>query len=310
MVYTYSDAVESVLDFLGSKASSDGDVRQARRAVLAAARDLANVRDWSWYRAFGTIAVVAGTAIYALPADVRSIGDPLAADGWWGMRYVPPAQWLADDALLAGSTGTPEEFTIVPSPTLPGRLAVRFFPTPDADRTLRFWYQRTPRALAVYRSAVGTASVALHTTSVIGVGTAWTSALDGSVLRLSPSSRDEVTSDVGPVPPALEGTIASVGDATHLTLAVASQVALSGVRHAVSDPVDVEPGSMLSAFQRGCELQACLSRPVQDRLSPTRLYEQALRLAAAGDMRSAGPRTVGVGYTGPLPLRYRGPIVW
>jgi hypothetical protein len=308
-MFTYEDAVSALAHFVGSSGQQGRDLDSMRRAVLAAYRDLAAHRDWSYYRAFGTLATVVDTDTYALAADVDRLHDPFAPDSWWGLEYVPAHEWLWDDQ-LAASSGTPRTFTLTGHPTLPGRMAIRFFPTPDAVVTLQYRYQRRPRQLMVYREATGRASITSAGTAVTGTSTAFTSRMVGSVLRLSGTAASAPTGWEGDNPPAHESVITAVASATALTIADAAPATLAGVQLTISDPIDVAEGAMLTAFQRGAEYQASVNRPIADRMSPRSLYLEALRLAGAADNRVGSGRSAGVTYAGPTPLRYRGPIVW
>ncbi len=56
-LWTYKDAVEHAIDFLGAKVSNEAS-RDGRRAVFAAARELANAHRWSYLYQRGRIATV------------------------------------------------------------------------------------------------------------------------------------------------------------------------------------------------------------------------------------------------------------
>lgn len=67
-VFTYEDAVESVLDAFNVSNRNDWELRTARRSVLDAYRDLPNARRWKCFHRRGTLTTVAtqatGTILY------------------------------------------------------------------------------------------------------------------------------------------------------------------------------------------------------------------------------------------------------
>jgi hypothetical protein len=66
-LFTYSDAVDHLVDFVGSD-SGDQARRDARRSAVEALRELVNVHDWTYYYAIGRLTSVAnystGTIAY------------------------------------------------------------------------------------------------------------------------------------------------------------------------------------------------------------------------------------------------------
>lgn len=80
-LFTYQDALDAAADYLDG-ASSGADVRQARRAVNDALRDLANENDWSCYKVRGRLSTVAsyatGTITYTNSTRIVTL-----ASGTW-----------------------------------------------------------------------------------------------------------------------------------------------------------------------------------------------------------------------------------
>lgn len=66
-LWTYKDAVDHALDYLGASVSNEA-ARDARRAILAAYREIGNIHRWSYFYQRGRIATVApystGTVAY------------------------------------------------------------------------------------------------------------------------------------------------------------------------------------------------------------------------------------------------------
>jgi hypothetical protein len=85
-----------------------------------------------------------------------------------------------------------------------------------------------------------------------------------------------------PNPYIYERRIDSITDSN--TLVVDSLIpALSGVRYEISDPIDVEPGAMFTAFLRCCEWQlGCVMR-WDDRKDLYEQYQLAMQDAATVD---------------------------
>lgn len=221
---------------------------------------------------------------YLLPADYVSQDEPYYESNFGGMSYVRPTEWLFANSRIANS-GDPICFTVTGDSDFPGRLLIRFSPWPDASRTIEFVYRRRPRPLSLFEASDGTVSITSGSSMLTGSSTSFTPSMVGSVLRIS-SNRDLPTSEIGSNPATFETTILSYLSPSSLTLAETPTQSFSGSKYVISDPVDIEIGSMLELFHRGCEWQISINRTLKDKPSANNAYLRALGSAKSADSRS------------------------
>ncbi len=192
----------------------------------------------------------------------------------------------------ARTADRPSYYTMLGDSDAMGRMTIRIAPFPSAAIALDFSYQRKARQLLFDEYKAGTITTA-GTTAVTGTSTSFQSPMDGAILRVSyaTAETDEDNGDSDPqwfeamalpVPFLYERRITAVGSTTSLTVD-SSITTLTGVRYSISDPIDVEPGAMFTAFLRCCEWQlGCLMRwPDRDQL--LQQYQAALQAAVEVD---------------------------
>jgi len=187
--------------------------------------------------------------------------------------------------------GTPRRYTFFADPNYVSSMAVGFWPPPDAIFNFDFIYQRRPRPLHVDRELSGTISTTSGLAVVTGDGTKFSSDKHvGSILRISANSTDYPTGYDGANPLEFERTIMSVASATSLTVDSNLTSALSKVKYEISDPIDVENGTMLTAFIRLCEKEIAMIRRLEDREMVAGWYLESLVMARESDSRSFARR--------------------
>jgi hypothetical protein len=252
--------------------------------------------------------VAAGTSYtiyrdsYPLPVDCRQIDRMLNfTDGSW-LTYVPPRDWL-ERQLSVTTTGQPVAFTLMSDPNYVGVLAARFYPAPDQVYALDFVYRRRPRPIVTEEYSAGTASVTSGSPTLTGTGTTFSSRHAGCVVRLSSSTSTAPTGPEGENPATLERMVVEVTDSTTLVLDEAADQNLSGVKYVLSDPMDIEQGSMETAFCRWVERELAITRRMKERDLIIALANQELILASEADHRSTQPRSAGDGMGRMLQLR-------
>ena len=228
---------------------------------------------------------------YLLPLDFIAGDQALYESVFSGITYVHPREWLFAERYRY-QVGIPRCFTITGDERYPGRLLIRFSPIPGGSRTVDFIYKRKARDLVVSDYSTGTVAVAGSGVSVVGTGTAFTASMVGSVLRISSVSR-RPTASPGLNPAVHESVITAVADATNLTIQDASPATYGGVGYLISDPVDIENNSMLTAFLRGCENQIGMTRKTKDKPDARAQYVNALLTAKEHDSRSFARRAPG-----------------
>jgi len=236
--------------------------------------------------------------IYPMPIDFIS-ADQLTAFGSSISypTYVHARDWLGAQRSNQ-STGTPYAYTFLKDPNYSGALAVAFVDPPDAVYVYDFVYKRRPRLLVFEEYKEGTVSVTASSATVTGSGTTFTSDMVGSVIRLAGSATANY-------PEALEWNnsysvervITAYTSATSVTVDAEFDSSLSGVKYIISDPVDLERGSMKNAFLRCCEKQASIARhfPIERQAKMEKAYMQALILAREADSRNMAWRVAGPG---------------
>lgn len=245
---------------------------------------------------------------YSLPVDWLAFDQMMNATLMISMQYVHPSTWLAQHRHTA-SPGTPHRYTVMGDPAHYGGNAIRFFPAPDNVYAYDYIYQRRPRPLLIDGYATGTVAATGGGNTVTGTKTAWTSKMVGSVFRFGSDATNVPTGMEGLYPFAEERIITDVASATALTLDAALSSSYSGVAYAISDPLDIEEGAMLTAYLRCAEMQLGRSRTGKDRAEFEGAYRRALAEAREADSRNFGPRRAGEGAGFPNRLAYmpRGP---
>ena len=230
---------------------------------------------------------------YPMPADFISADQMFSQDAWRRLEYVHPREWLLAHRFNLTSSGTPFLYTIVGDPNYQGAMAVRFYPFPDTTNTVDFMYKRRSRPLRVEAVQAGTVSVTAASSTVSGDGTAFTSSLIGSVIRLSADKIDYPTGRIGSNPFSAERVVMSVASSSSLSVDQNFDDTLTEVNYRISDPLDLDPGVMTTVFLRLCEREIGVMRRMDDRAGMFQVYEDALVNAKEADVRTTSPRTVG-----------------
>lgn len=240
---------------------------------------------------------------YPLPEGTQAIAAPFIDGQELPLEWIEPGQWYrAASSHTTEGGGQPRFYTVLADPDNYGRVALTVAPYPDQTYTLRFQRRRLPRNLRFWEVNAGTVAVTADGTTVTGTGTAFTSAMAGSIIRLS----DDATNYPDPLDeyPAEEAAIKTYTSATVVDIAGTFSQTLSGVRYVISDPIDLDEVSMLDAFQ------ACVMKNLartrthkaeeRDRLEDN--YNEELKSAKARDNRTMQTLRVGQG----IPVdRYR-----
>jgi hypothetical protein len=232
---------------------------------------------------------------YTLPVDCRTIDRIYSPTTSLECSYVHPRDWLQSIAYAATSAGSPSLYTIMGDPDYQGQLALRVYPYSDSAVPLDFVYQRRPRSNNIEGVYTGTISVSEGSTTVTGSGTSWDDTLVGSLLRFSANAQELPTGLDGGNPYKLERTVMEVLSATQLVIDQRSPWSLSDVKYMISDPIDIEPGAMETAFLRCCESQLAKISRLPDRADAEKEYLLELDRAKCADSRTTAPRAVGMG---------------
>lgn len=136
-----------------------------------------------------------------------------------------------------------------------GVWGLEFMPPPSAARTYDLSYEAKPRDLLTVSYSTGTVSTS--STTVTGSGTTFPVGCAGSVIRFGVSaSGTAVSNKFGSNPFTEQRVIVSRDSATQVTIDAAPTSAYSaGTAYQISDPVDIHPGAMTTAFLRAIEAE-------------------------------------------------------
>jgi hypothetical protein len=228
---------------------------------------------------------------YLLPEDYSAQDQAWFERNFGGMGYTHPREWLYENRYNIVE-GDPAFYTITGDTKYPGRLVLRVHPWPREALSIDFLYKRRPRPLVLSSAAAGTVSTTAGSTTVTGVGTAFTPKMVGSVIRVS-SNAETPSSIVGLNPPAFESIVAAYISGTQVAVADPAGESLAGKAYIVSDIIDVEPGAMLNAYWRACEMHLGMNRTLKDKPSARAQYNDEVLRAKAADSRSFAGRSAG-----------------
>ena len=136
-------------------------------------------------------------------------------------------------------------------------------------------------------------STSAGSTTVTGTGTSWSAGLhQGAILRVSSSSQRLPTSLVGVRqdnllnPYVAQRTIVKVNSATSITVDASIDTTYTGVMYTISDPIDLETTSMMTAFFRLVELELARLLTRQDVPQREQSWLMALRGAMENDQKA------------------------
>lgn len=219
---------------------------------------------------------------YPLPPDFTTSDRFVTTGGMLSPSYVRPGEWMRSRTVMP-QTGTPSAFTIMGDDRYMGTLAFCLHPAPQEAQQYETIYQRKMRQLAVWDYRAGTATTSINSSALVGTGTAWTDRMIGSVVRVSGDATDYPTAPEGANPARYERTIMTVSDATHLTVDLPYPETLTGVKHTISDPLDVQDGNMLNALVACAQMHVSFGREKKDQAVTVQRYQRALILAKEAD---------------------------
>lgn len=215
---------------------------------------------------------------FPLPSDFRTLDSPIDHVAWTRFIYVS-----ADQAMKLENAnnlaGPPHAWTVIKDPQGTG-WAIKVVGYPVANSNLDFTYRRLPRRLRIsgHEASSRQGTVTISGTTVTGTGTAFTSSMVGSVLRVGTAS-DTPGSDGSLQPYQGEAVIASVASATSCTLA--TSLAATGAKYIVTDIVDMSPG-MNNGFLSCAAYWLARTRNTKPD-NAFAMYQRDLRLAMESD---------------------------
>lgn len=153
---------------------------------------------------------------------------------------------------------TPFLATLRGDPRHYGAMSIVFGPPPNAVQTYDLLYQVSPRRLDPNNEYSSGSVACPATTAVTGTSTTFPTNCVGSIIRFSGNTTPP-TGIIGhgdlDNPFTDQGVIKTRTSATALVLEEALGSTVSGVGFTISDPLDIEPGAMLSAFLKAAEAE-------------------------------------------------------
>lgn len=246
--------------------------------------------------------VAAGTsyAIYRdhfdLPTDFKAMLDPVVVTNNRGVDYLPPDEFFYYQSRHISSAGQPRFYTITGDPDNLGPMVLYLHPYPDSTvYHVDFAYHARPRAISVFDYHDGAVTTSSGSATLTGVGTAWTSRMDGSVIRISDVTNKLPTGLEGDYPYIQESRILQVVSATSLRMSAAAAATYTAVKHLVADPIDVEDGVMMNAYLRACERALAVKRRLSRKDEVNAEYINAVQFALSADRRALHTKVVGRG---------------
>jgi hypothetical protein len=222
---------------------------------------------------------------YPLPVDCQAIDRLILVNNAFSMWYEHPSSWLERQRIYR-NPAVPRSYTIRGTPDYLGSLAISFYPVPDNIYNFDYIYQRRPRPLLKDQLSAGAVSTTTGTLTVTGTGTTWDPSLVGSVVRVGSDNVNLPTGLSGSYPAHYERIIVAVPTTTSLTVDATFDASVGPVKYLISDPVDMEELSMLTALQRSVEFQLSQSRNKESRAQALADYKMALIEAMEADSRN------------------------
>lgn len=225
-----------------------------------------------------------------LPVDFRRNEEILDVEQRRSLSRVSSAEQHARSTVYWDSPGTPWAYNIRNDGEIYAGMEVMLTPPPSSARDYSVLYEREPRPLRTYSEQTGTVSAAADSTTVSGTGTAFSANHVGCCIRFSsdgtvPTGPFGIRSSGGDIdnPYFAQRIIQSVSTTESLTIDAAIGTLLSGVKYTISDPIDVRPGSMLSAFLKLAEYEYSRLVLRKDADEKHRQYLEAEMRARADD---------------------------
>lgn len=239
--------------------------------------------------------LAAGTAYticraeYPLPVDFRRMIQIYDLDEQKSLFIDSESEQHDAETIYYTSPESPRRVTVRGSQKQLGGMSLIFGPPPSDDHGYSMLYEAAPRALRLMEYKTGKVAITSGSATVTGTGTAFPTNCAGAIIRVSDSTAPPTSLAGSPDdytnPFIFEGVVKSRDSATQLTLTEAATVSDSECSFVLSDPIDIEPHSMRTAFQRLCEAEF-------ERLTRRKTWtmamadaNQAIRLAIENDVR-------------------------
>lgn len=225
---------------------------------------------------------------YPLPSDFVEVRALVEIERLWYITYKAPEDmlrrqqmWFAPSEILF--------YTIVGG--LNGAMNLLISPPPASAKTYTLLYQGRPRLLSLtgmqgpFRTGRATFTSGSQVVNFSG-GTVLPQNIEKCVLRIGTSTL-EPSSEIDDFPYLEEHVVLERNSDTQLTMYDAAGANYTNYLFTLDDPIDIEPVSMLTLFDRMCEhnLNKLMQTDVQRLAYSARQETDAYRLAIGADSR-------------------------
>lgn len=217
--------------------------------------------------------------VYPLPSDFRNLDEPSDEYNWWSGLYLTPDEAMKLER-VSNSSGEPYHWTVIKDPGSSG-WALKLIGYPTRQETIDFTYRRTARELRYsgHEPASRQGTISKSSTVVAGAGTAFGSAMVGSVLRVGDTS--SVPGPLASLTPYVAEFRISFVESSALLTTEASAGVSGSTKYLVTDPVDI-PDHMHNCMYSAAEYWLARIRS-QKPDAAFAMYQRDLRLAMEQD---------------------------
>ena len=242
--------------------------------------------------------VAAGTSYnlfrdaHPLPGDYATSDMFYTPNAYRRMNYVHPREWLISQRYNLTSSNSPSHYTIMGSRDFQNVMEIAIYPHADSVFAIDFIYKRRPRNMEVETEAAGTVTTTVGSKRVTGDSTRFASIHVGSVMRFAIDNSEVPTGRMGANPYFMERMVMSVTDTGELEVDQEFNDSLASVKYTISDPLDIEPGVMATAFLRCVERELSIIRRMDSAKEVQAIYQESLRDAKDADSRTTAMRSV------------------
>lgn len=235
---------------------------------------------------------------YPVPTDMIDVEKVIVLERDQELCYVTPGDWLSYQSCFAQPSNT-WYYTILGDPNYQGSMSFRLAGAPSSAETLEFLYRRRPRTLRYYEVNGGNVTVsAPDSTLVSGTGTAFSSFMVGSVIRIYDGT-NYPTNEEGDYPAFVERTIISVTSEVALEVDAEIPDEYGNAKYVITDPIDIDKQVMCNAYKRTCEKLIEQTRQGKNLPQVLGMWQNEIKMAIGADKRFAGTIVAGSGGSSP-----------
>lgn len=224
-------------------------------------------------------------ALYVLPEEWRNIQHIRELTSGYSLAVSLPVEAHDGSTYVFDTPGTPVTVTVLPRQNGLGQVGLTFTPPPDAVRRYSIKVDAQPRALQLRQFSTAATVTSGQSSVTISSDDVLPERLVGCVARFS-TDQNPPTGNYGSNPYAIQRRIIERTSDTAFVVDVAIDDTLSSAGLLISDPIDIEPGAMLTAFQRAIEYEFALLCSFEGLNRRKELMDMALDNAIGNDVRS------------------------